>query len=231
MPRRRIPHVVRFAPQQDGAARHARQRERRFHTRQGGTARCALCISRPRRRLLHHRKLPHRQTAGAPRRIHAGQPAHPALSHHAGRRTRDRAAAELGHPAQAMVPQPRYRRPRGRARRAGAGVEQILLLVPRQPAGEEFRSRQERLPQPMAELRHELRALSRPRQRTRRALFRRCYSQSRASPAEGQKPRQAQRPPTTPRPPQHALSCCRPASRPSATQWSAHNVTRSATST
>jgi hypothetical protein len=156
-----IPGLVGIAAQQDGAAGGDAGGEGRLHARGGGTAGTAVCGARARRRILHYGIVPDGQAGGAPRGLHAGEPAHPTLPDDAAERAGDRAAADMGLAAQELVSCVRYRRPGRDQRRDGAGVEQELLLVPREPGGETLRHREERASHHVAELRHELRAVPR----------------------------------------------------------------------
>ena len=166
-------------------------------------------LSRPQRRLLHRRVVSDRQPRRTPHRLHAGQSPYPALPDHAARRPHPGSAAQLGHPAAAVVPQLRYRRP-GRERRDRSRSSGIRAATRATSA----RKRKTSTP---------IRWSTRPRWHG----FRR---QLRALPRSGQRPRRALlRSAESPRD-RHETSCCRRVSTPPATRWSARNAIRSATS-
>ena len=81
-------------PQPNGSGGPGGDGARGFHANPTDPGRPAIQAARRRRRVVHHRIGAHRQAGGAPRRIHARQPAHPALPHHARSRPHRRAAAD-----------------------------------------------------------------------------------------------------------------------------------------
>ena len=168
MPRQRSRGVGGGPAQPHGAAGHAPVGAGRLRPGHRDLARPELRAPPRRGCLPHHREVPPGRAPRAPGGAHPRQPAGPALPGPARGRPDRGAAAELGRPSRRVVPQPRHRGPRGDGRSPGAGVELQLLRVPREPAGEALRRLSAHLRHPLARLRHQLRALPRPRGEPRR---------------------------------------------------------------